>query len=171
MKLRNTILLIITAIAATGSVNAAKQCMPCEPGKWGEDGKCEQDCEAGYYCNGGSKIKCDTDKGECCPTGSTHPRSCYVAILPAGWTQEWTCSTDSNLLPRTFPANTISPGTYSYCNCRATRNGIPSSWVYVARFYDSNPTDWYHDCQQACPGLCTSERSKWTATSMWWPAI
>ncbi|MDR1477048.1 MAG: hypothetical protein LBI17_02880, partial [Rickettsiales bacterium] len=111
-------IILIEALLLPTVAQAAKQCMPCPAGKWGMDGKCEQDCPEGYYCVGGSKIPCDANKGECCPTGSTHPSLCKVSALTTGWTQEWTCSTTPNLLPKTFPAYTVSPGTYSYCNCR-----------------------------------------------------
>jgi hypothetical protein len=77
MRLRNTILMTGFLFAA-GGANAAKQCMPCPAGKWGEDGKCEQDCEAGYYCSGGTKAKCGA--GQNCPAGSESPSNC-----PAGF--------------------------------------------------------------------------------------
>ncbi|MDR1477062.1 MAG: hypothetical protein LBI17_02955 [Rickettsiales bacterium] len=79
MRLRNTLLLIITAIATTGSVNAAKQCMPCPAGKWSIGGKCEQDCEQGYYCQAGARVACTGI--QYCPPGSGNPQNC-----PAGHT-------------------------------------------------------------------------------------
>jgi hypothetical protein len=70
MRLRNTILMTIAAIAASvlfaaGSAEAAKQCMPCEPGKYSTGGGECQWCPSNYYCPGG------LDKQSCGPNRTT----------------------------------------------------------------------------------------------------
>jgi hypothetical protein len=67
-------ILISALIFVTTAANAAKQCVPCQPGKWSVSGTCDQECQAGYFCNGGSKIKCRP--GQNCTAGSEQANLC-----------------------------------------------------------------------------------------------
>jgi hypothetical protein len=82
-------LAVAALLLLSGTADAARMCMPCPAGKWGTDGKCEQDCEAGHYCVGGSKIACpaETYNGEAGGKGSEACRPCRIGnavLCPAG---------------------------------------------------------------------------------------
>jgi hypothetical protein len=71
--------ILLIALLLPASAEAVKQCMPCPAGTWSVNGKCEQNCEAGYYCVGGSKIKCTGS--QYCPVGSKQPSVCLTVVL------------------------------------------------------------------------------------------
>ncbi|MDR1476847.1 MAG: hypothetical protein LBI17_01820 [Rickettsiales bacterium] len=105
MKSRNILLMTAGILLAASSAEAAKQCLPCEPGKWGADGKCDQGCPAGYYCAGGHKMPCPP--GYYCPAGSPNPLAC-----PAGrynnQTGQTECKSDCATLVPSSPNNGLA---------------------------------------------------------------